>query len=53
MYIIRDDTFWKENRLESLNKDEKGFIKCWTPLKTVKKFKQLIQFGQYFIFRLY
>tara|TARA_R110002050_G_scaffold233604_1_gene369503 strand:- start:37847 stop:40288 length:2442 start_codon:yes stop_codon:yes gene_type:complete len=41
----RDDTFWKENRLEALNKDEKGVYKMLDTLKTVKKFKQLYNLG--------
>ncbi len=41
----RDDAFWAENRLESLNKDEKGIYKMLDTLKTVKKFKQLYNLG--------
>ncbi len=41
----RDDKFWNENRLESLNKDEKGVYKMLDTLKTVKKFKQLYNLG--------
>jgi len=41
----RDDAFWKENRLEDLNKDEKGVYKMLDTLKTVKKFKQLYNLG--------
>jgi len=41
----RDDTFWEENRLESLNKDEKGVYKMLDTLKTVKKFKRLYNIG--------
>ena len=41
----RDDAFWKENRLEALNKDEKGVYKMLDTLKTVKKFKQLYNLG--------
>jgi len=37
----RNDEFWKANRLEALNKDEKGVYKMLDTLKTVKKFKQL------------
>ena len=37
----RDSTFWAENRLESLNKDEKGVYKMLDTLKTVPKFKRL------------
>lgn len=41
----RDDTFWEENRLEALNKDEKGVYKMLDTLKTVKKFKRLYNLG--------
>ncbi len=41
----RDDKFWKENRLEALNKDEKGVYKMLDTLKTVKKFKRLYNLG--------
>ncbi|SFZ90889.1 CarboxypepD_reg-like domain-containing protein [Flaviramulus basaltis] len=41
----RDDAFWKENRLESLNKDEQGVYKMLDTLKTVKKFKRLYNLG--------
>ncbi|RYH73177.1 carboxypeptidase-like regulatory domain-containing protein [Flavobacteriaceae bacterium 144Ye] len=41
----RDDSFWEENRLESLNKDEKGVYKMLDTLKTVKKFKRLYNIG--------
>lgn len=41
----RDDTFWEENRLEKLNKDEKGVYKMLDTLKTVKKFKRLYNAG--------
>ncbi|OEJ99327.1 hypothetical protein A8C32_09175 [Flavivirga aquatica] len=41
----RDDTFWSENRLEELNKDEKGVYKMLDTLKTVKKFKRLYNLG--------
>ncbi|MBU3821976.1 DUF5686 and carboxypeptidase regulatory-like domain-containing protein [Flavobacteriaceae bacterium XHP0103] len=41
----RDDTFWAENRLEALNKDEKGVYKMLDTLKTVKKFKHLYNLG--------
>ncbi|MCL5245821.1 DUF5686 family protein [Cellulophaga sp. 20_2_10] len=34
----RDDDFWTENRLERLNKDEKGVYKLLDTLKTVPKF---------------
>ncbi|WP_420571967.1 DUF5686 family protein [Kordia sp.] len=37
----RDDAFWEENRLEKLNKDEKGVYKMLDTLKTVPKFKRL------------
>lgn len=35
----RDDTFWTKNRLERLNKDEKGVYELLDTLKTVPKFK--------------
>ncbi|RZV68543.1 MAG: carboxypeptidase-like regulatory domain-containing protein [Flavobacteriaceae bacterium] len=41
----RDDAFWEENRLESLNKDEKGVYKMLDTLKTVRKFKNLYNLG--------
>ncbi|MBP0903007.1 carboxypeptidase-like regulatory domain-containing protein [Mariniflexile gromovii] len=41
----RDDNFWAENRLEALNKDEKGVYKMLDTLKTVKKFKRLYNLG--------
>ena len=37
----REDSFWEENRLENLNKDELGVYKMLDTLKTVKKFKQI------------
>ena len=41
----RDDAFWDENRLEELNKDERGVYKMLDTLKTVKKFKTLYNIG--------
>jgi len=41
----RDDEFWEQNRLESLNKDERGVYKMLDTLKTVKKFKRLYNIG--------
>lgn len=41
----RGEAFWAENRLEALNKDEKGVYKMLDTLKTVKKFKQLYNIG--------
>ena len=41
----RDDEFWESNRLEQLNKDEKGVYKMLDTLKTVKKFKRLYNLG--------
>jgi hypothetical protein len=35
----RDSTFWSENRLEELNKDEKGIYTLLDTLKTVPKFR--------------
>lgn len=37
----KSDDFWETNRLEKLNKDEKGIYKMLDTLKTVKKFKQI------------
>lgn len=37
--VERDDEFWNINRLEELNKDEKGVYKLLDTLKTVPKFK--------------
>ncbi len=37
----RDSTFWEENRLEKLNKDEQGVYKMLDTLKTVAKFKRI------------
>ncbi|MBT8245944.1 MAG: carboxypeptidase-like regulatory domain-containing protein [Winogradskyella sp.] len=41
----REDDFWQQNRLEALNKDEKGVYKMLDTLKTVKKFKRLYNLG--------
>jgi hypothetical protein len=41
----REDEFWQENRLEALNRDEKGVYKMLDTLKTVKKFKRLYNLG--------
>ncbi|WP_353779104.1 DUF5686 family protein [Winogradskyella sp. 3972H.M.0a.05] len=41
----RDDEFWEKNRLEELNKDERGVYKMLDTLKTVKKFKTLYNIG--------
>lgn len=41
----RGDDFWQENRLEELNKDEKGIYKMLDTLKTVQKFKTLYNVG--------
>jgi len=41
----RDNTFWNDNRLEALNKDELGVYKMLDTLKTVKKFKRLYNLG--------
>lgn len=41
----RDDSFWEDNRLESLNKDERGVYKMLDTLKTVKKFRNLYNLG--------
>ncbi|WP_417885886.1 DUF5686 family protein [Zunongwangia sp.] len=37
----RDDNFWEENRLESLNRDEKGVYQMLDTLKNVKQFQRL------------
>lgn len=37
----QDSTFWEENRLEKLNKDEQGVYKMLDTLKTVAKFKRI------------
>ncbi|MEX0275059.1 MAG: DUF5686 family protein [Flavobacteriaceae bacterium] len=37
--IVQDDTFWEKNRLEELNKDEKGIYTLLDTLKTVPRFK--------------
>ncbi|WP_296324290.1 DUF5686 and carboxypeptidase-like regulatory domain-containing protein [Winogradskyella sp.] len=41
----REDDFWEKNRLEALNKDEKGVYTMLDTLKTVKKFKRLYNLG--------
>ena len=41
----REDEFWKNNRLEALNQDEKGVYKMLDTLKTVKKFKRIYNLG--------
>jgi len=41
----RDDEFWNENRMESLNKDEQAVYKMLDTLKTVKKFQRLYNLG--------
>ncbi|MEP1490385.1 MAG: DUF5686 family protein [Algibacter sp.] len=41
----RDEAFWNDNRLEALNKDEKGVYKMLDTLKTVKKFKRIYNLG--------
>ncbi|GGI56649.1 DUF5686 and carboxypeptidase-like regulatory domain-containing protein [Winogradskyella haliclonae] len=41
----REEDFWQKNRLEALNKDEKGVYKMLDTLKTVKKFKRLYNLG--------
>ncbi len=37
----RGNEFWEQNRLEALNKDEKGIYQLLDTLKTVPKFKRL------------
>lgn len=37
--VNREDSFWETNRLEPLNKDEKGVYQLLDTLKTVPKFK--------------
>lgn len=39
--LNRDSTFWGNNRLEVLNKDEMGIYKLLDTLKTVPKFKSI------------
>ncbi len=39
--LNRTDEFWDKNRMEPLNKDEKGVYKMLDTLKTVKRFKNL------------
>ena len=41
----RGEEFWNQNRLEALNKDEKGVYTMLDTLKTVKKFKRLYNLG--------
>ncbi|TRZ44505.1 DUF5686 family protein [Robertkochia solimangrovi] len=41
----RDSSFWDTNRLEQLNKDEKGIYAMLDTLKTVPKFKRLYDLG--------
>ncbi|WP_299128080.1 DUF5686 and carboxypeptidase-like regulatory domain-containing protein [uncultured Winogradskyella sp.] len=41
----REDDFWDKNRLEALNKDEKGVYKMLDTLKTVNKFKRIYNLG--------
>ena len=38
---VKDDEYWRQNRFESLNKDEVGIYKMLDTLKTVKKFQRL------------
>ncbi|WP_366185123.1 DUF5686 family protein [Flavobacterium ovatum] len=37
----KSETYWKENRFENLNKDEKGIYKMLDTLQTVKKFQRI------------
>ena len=37
----RDDAYWADNRMETLNKDEKGVYQLLDTLKTVSKFKSI------------
>ncbi len=39
LVLNRDSIFWQNNRLEALNKDEKGVYQLLDTLKTVPKFK--------------
>ncbi|MFC5047175.1 DUF5686 family protein [Aquimarina hainanensis] len=41
----REDSFWKNARMEELNKDEKKVYKLLDTLKTVKAFKRLYNIG--------
>src|SRR5690606_2918040 len=45
----RDSVFWQQNRLEELNKDEKGVYKMLDTLKTVTKFKRLYDLATIFV----
>lgn len=42
---LKDDEFWKENRFESLNKDEKGIYTMLDELQKVPRFRQLYNLG--------
>ncbi|MEE9363018.1 MAG: DUF5686 family protein [Cellulophaga sp.] len=39
--FTREDDFWEKNRLEELNKDQKGIYQLLDTLKTVPKFKTM------------
>ena len=41
----RDSTFWEQNRMESLNKDERQIYDMLDTLKTVKAFQRLYNIG--------
>ena len=41
----QNDEFWEKNRMESLNKDEKGVYTMLDSLKKTKKFKRLYNLG--------
>ena len=41
----RPDSFWETNRMEPLNKDEKGIYKLLDTLKTVPRFKAFYNIG--------
>jgi hypothetical protein len=41
----RDEEFWETNRLEALNKDEKGVYKMLDTLTTVKQFRRIYNLG--------
>jgi hypothetical protein len=41
----KPDTYWNNNRLEKLNKDEVGIYKMLDTLRTVRKFQQLYNVG--------
>ena len=51
--LNRDNSFWDNNRLEKLNKDEKGIYQLLDTLKTVPKFKTFYNIASILGFGLY